>query len=149
MPPDDDICLNKSLKCLDRTGYYPIWEITCWNILIKRQYMLDLALKRPSDNTRPKPVSGNSDPDKPVRSAIKAVTWRIICTPDTLLISYILRARYLIINAGNIPLCSQELIEMIYWFNEKTLHGQKIPNTARLMPHPPAFINTRVIYRSY
>jgi uncharacterized membrane protein len=50
--------------------------------------MLDVLISRPEEKVAPKGVIKVSDrADKPVKSAIKAVTWRIIGTLDTMICS--------------------------------------------------------------
>jgi hypothetical protein len=56
--------------------------------------MLDVLIARPEDNITPQCVIKVSDrADKPVKSALKAVTWRIVGTIDTMIISYFITGK--------------------------------------------------------
>jgi uncharacterized membrane protein len=80
--------------------------------------MLDVLI----DNSRKQRSSGRgisiSDrSDKPVKSIIKAVSWRVIGTVDTMLISYILTGKATIaLSIGSIEVLSKTIL---YYFHER------------------------------
>jgi uncharacterized membrane protein len=80
--------------------------------------MLDVLITRPEDNITPKGVIKVSDrADKPVKSALKAVTWRIIGTIDTMVISYFITGKVSVaLSIGSIEVFTKMVL---YYFHER------------------------------
>lgn len=61
--------------------------------------------------------SGKGKSDKPLKSIIKSITWRIVGTTDTIIISYLLTGKiYLAFSIGSIELFSKMLL---YYLHER------------------------------
>jgi uncharacterized membrane protein len=80
--------------------------------------MLDVLITRPEEKSPPAGVIKVSDrADKPVKSALKAVTWRIIGTIDTMIISYIITGKLTVaISIGSVEVFTKMIL---YFFHER------------------------------
>lgn len=78
--------------------------------------MLDLLLRKKFVNNKSKKPAGQKV-DKPVKSALKAVSWRIVGTLDTMLISFIMTGKIKIaISIGGIEVISKTIL---YYLHER------------------------------
>lgn len=55
--------------------------------------MLDLLLKRPADGIVRESLKVSDRADKPIKSMMKAISWRIVGTIDTMIISYFITGK--------------------------------------------------------
>jgi uncharacterized membrane protein len=80
--------------------------------------MLDIIISKPEEKIIPKGVIKVSDrADKPVKSAIKAISWRIVGTIDTMIISYIITGRVTVaLSIGSIEVFTKTIL---YYFHER------------------------------
>jgi uncharacterized membrane protein len=80
--------------------------------------MLDVLINVPEQKVVHKGVIKVSDrADKPVKSAIKAVTWRIVGTIDTMIISYIITGQVTVaLSIGSIEVFTKMIL---YYFHER------------------------------
>ena len=80
--------------------------------------MLDVLITEPEGKTPPAGVIKVSDrADKPVKSAIKAVTWRIVGTIDTMIISYIITGKITVaLSIGSVEVFTKMIL---YFFHER------------------------------
>jgi len=80
--------------------------------------MLDVLISGPEEKVTPKGVIKVSDrADKPVKSALKAISWRIVGTIDTMLISYLITGRVSVaLSIGSIEVFTKTLL---YYFHER------------------------------
>jgi len=80
--------------------------------------MLDVLLNSPRQNSRVKGVIKVSDrADKPVKSIIKAISWRIIGTIDTMVISYFITGKIsLALSIGSLEVFTKTIL---YYFHER------------------------------
>lgn len=80
--------------------------------------MLDVLISKPEEKVTPKGVVKVSDrADKPVKSALKAISWRIVGTIDTMVISYLITGRVAVaLSIGSIEVFTKTLL---YYFHER------------------------------
>jgi uncharacterized membrane protein len=80
--------------------------------------MLDVLIDKSEEKNPPKGVIKMSDrADKPVKSLIKSITWRIVGTLDTMIISYILTGKLTIaISIGSVEVITKTIL---YYFHER------------------------------
>jgi len=80
--------------------------------------MLDVLISRPEEKVTPKGVIKVSDrADKPVKSALKAITWRIVGTIDTMIISYVITGKLTVaLSIGSIEVFTKMVL---YYFHER------------------------------
>jgi uncharacterized membrane protein len=80
--------------------------------------MLDVIISQSENKPPEKGVYRMSDrADKPVKSAIKAVSWRIVGTVDTMIISYILTGKLsLALSIGSVEVITKTVL---YYFHER------------------------------
>jgi len=79
--------------------------------------MLDVLLEK-SLNKRPaRGIKVSSSADKPVKSLMKAVSWRIVGTLDTMAISYLMTGKVTVaVSIGSIEVLTKTLL---YYFHER------------------------------
>ena len=80
--------------------------------------MLDVLINRPEEKATKQEVIVVSDStDKPVKSAIKALSWRIVGTLDTMIISYFITGKITIA----LSISSVEVVTktILYYFHER------------------------------
>ena len=80
--------------------------------------MLDVLITRTEEKIAPQGVIKVSDrADKPVKSALKAITWRIVGTIDTMIISYIITGKVTVaLSIGSIEVFTKMIL---YYFHER------------------------------
>jgi len=80
--------------------------------------MLDVLLKQPEEKSDPKGVIKVSDrADKPIKSIIKSVSWRIVGTIDTMIISYFITGKVTIaVSIGSVEVITKTIL---YYFHER------------------------------
>jgi uncharacterized membrane protein len=80
--------------------------------------MLDVLISRPEEKATPKGVIKVSDrADKPVKSALKAISWRVVGTIDTMIISYFITGKVTVaISIGSIEVITKTIL---YYFHER------------------------------
>jgi len=80
--------------------------------------MLDVLISKSEEKDSPKGTIKMSDrADKPVKSLIKSITWRIVGTIDTMIISYILTGKLTIaISIGSVEVITKTIL---YYFHER------------------------------
>ncbi len=88
--------------------------------------MLDVLINQTAECDRKKGVFKMSDrADKPVKSFLKAVSWRIVGTLDTMIISYFITGKVtLAVSIGSIEVLTKTIL---YYFHERVwAHIHKI-----------------------
>jgi uncharacterized membrane protein len=90
--------------------------------------MLDVVISKPEEKLPRKDIIDVSSlEDKPVKSALKAVTWRIVGTIDTMIISYIITGKITVaLSIGSIEVFTKMIL---YYFHERLwahIHRLKI-----------------------
>jgi uncharacterized membrane protein len=80
--------------------------------------MLDVLICNPDEKVAPKGVIKVSDRiDKPVKSALKAISWRIVGTVDTMIISYLITGKVTVaLSIGSIEVFTKTIL---YYFHER------------------------------
>ena len=80
--------------------------------------MLDVIICKPDEKGDSKRIIKVSDrADKPVKSALKAISWRIVGTIDTMIISYFITGKVTIaLTIGSIEVFTKTLL---YYFHER------------------------------
>jgi uncharacterized membrane protein len=80
--------------------------------------MLDVLISAPEETTTPKGVVKVSDrADKPVKSALKAISWRIVGTIDTMIISYFITGKITVaLSIGSVEVFTKTIL---YYFHER------------------------------
>jgi uncharacterized membrane protein len=80
--------------------------------------MLDVLLKQPEGKPESNDVIKVSDrADKPIKSLLKSVSWRIVGTIDTMIISYFITGRVTIaISIGSVEVITKTIL---YYFHER------------------------------
>lgn len=88
------------------------------NFDAKYKYMLDVLISNAENKKPGKAVYRMSDrADKPVKSALKAVSWRIIGTIDTMMISYIITGKLTVaVSIGSVEVFTKMIL---YYFHER------------------------------
>jgi len=80
--------------------------------------MLDVLISKPEEKAPPKGIIKMSDrADKPVKSLLKSITWRIVGTIDTMIISYVLTGKLTIaLSIGSVEVITKTIL---YYFHER------------------------------
>jgi uncharacterized membrane protein len=80
--------------------------------------MLDVLLKQPEEKRESKGVIQVSERvDKPIKSLMKSVSWRIVGTIDTMIISYFITGRVTVaISIGSVEVITKTIL---YYFHER------------------------------
>lgn len=80
--------------------------------------MLDVLLNQPEEKHGSKGVIKVSDrADKPIKSVMKSVSWRIIGTIDTMVISYFITGRVTVaLSIGSVEVLTKTIL---YYFHER------------------------------
>ena len=80
--------------------------------------MLDVIISPPETKAAPKGVIKISDRrDKPVKSALKSISWRIVGTLDTMIISYFVTGKITVaISIGSVEVFTKTIL---YYFHER------------------------------
>jgi len=88
--------------------------------------MLDVLISPTEEKTRPARGMRVSDrADKPIKSLIKSVSWRIVGTIDTMIISYFITGKITIaLSIGSVEVLTKTIL---YYFHERVwAHIHKI-----------------------
>lgn len=80
--------------------------------------MLDVLISPPEEKTGPTLVKKISDrADKPIKSLMKSVSWRIVGTIDTMIISYFITGKITIaLSIGSVEVITKTVL---YYFHER------------------------------
>jgi uncharacterized membrane protein len=80
--------------------------------------MLDVLLNHPEEKSRKKGLLKVSDrADKPIKSFIKSISWRIVGTMDTILISFFITGKLtMAFSIGSIEVITKTIL---YYFHER------------------------------
>jgi uncharacterized membrane protein len=80
--------------------------------------MLDVLLKQSEDNVSSNSVLKVSDrADKPIKSIMKSISWRIVGTIDTMVISYFITGRITVaLSIGSVEILTKTVL---YYFHER------------------------------
>ncbi|MDX9727374.1 MAG: DUF2061 domain-containing protein [Bacteroidales bacterium] len=80
--------------------------------------MLDLILEKSGENIKEKKNSAmDVSLDKPIKSLIKSISWRVVGTIDTMIISYFITGKLsLAVSIGGIEVVTKTIL---YYFHER------------------------------
>jgi uncharacterized membrane protein len=80
--------------------------------------MLDVLILQPDEKIKPARGLKVSDrADKPIKSLIKSVSWRIVGTIDTMIISYFITGKVTVaISIGSVEVITKTIL---YYFHER------------------------------
>ena len=80
--------------------------------------MLDVFLRKPeSQNQEEKAIKVSESTDKPIKSVLKSISWRILGTLDTMLISYIITGKVTAaVSIGSVEVITKTIL---YYFHER------------------------------
>jgi uncharacterized membrane protein len=80
--------------------------------------MLDVLLKQTDENAETKGIFKVSDrADKPIKSFMKSISWRIVGTLDTIMISYFITGRVTVaLSIGSVEVLTKTVL---YYFHER------------------------------
>jgi uncharacterized membrane protein len=80
--------------------------------------MLDVLINQPEEKPGPNRVLKVSDrADRPIKSIMKSVSWRIVGTIDTMVISYFITGRITIaVSIGSVEVLTKTIL---YYFHER------------------------------
>ena len=80
--------------------------------------MLDVLISQPEEKTRPaRGIKVSDRADKPIKSLIKSVSWRIVGTIDTMIISYFITGKVAIaVSIGSVEVITKTIL---YYFHER------------------------------
>jgi len=96
--------------------------------------MLDVIISGSEERVHPKGVVKVSDrADKPIKSALKAISWRIVGTIDTMVISYIITGKLTVaLSIGSVEVFTKMVL---YYFHERLwahIHKVKLKGWDRI-----------------
>lgn len=79
--------------------------------------MLDVLLKKSEKNGSKAIIDDNDRVDKPIKSFMKSLSWRIVGTIDTMIISYFITGKLTFaISIGSVEVITKTLL---YYFHER------------------------------
>ncbi len=80
--------------------------------------MLDVLINQSENSDEPKGVKKISDrADKPIKSIMKSVSWRIVGTLDTMIISYVITGKLTVaFSIGSVEVLTKTIL---YYFHER------------------------------
>lgn len=79
--------------------------------------MLDALISHPDEKFTPGSIKVSERADKPLKSVLKAVTWRIVGTIDTMIVSYFITGRVTVaLSIGSIEVFTKMIL---YYFHER------------------------------
>jgi len=80
--------------------------------------MLDVLLNQPEEKVKSAGVLKVSDrADKPIKSIMKSISWRIVGTIDTMIISYFITGKFTIaVSIGSVEVFTKTIL---YYFHER------------------------------
>jgi uncharacterized membrane protein len=96
--------------------------------------MLDILIRKPKQNTSTECNLKVSDrADKPLKSILKSVSWRIVGTLDTILISFIITGKVTVaLSIGTVEVITKTVL---YYFHERLwarIHSIRIKGWSRI-----------------
>ena len=96
--------------------------------------MLDVLINQSAEESGPKRVKRISDrADKPIKSFMKSISWRIVGTVDTMLISYFITGKVtMALSIGSVEVLTKTVL---YYFHERLwahIHKIKLINLVKL-----------------
>jgi uncharacterized membrane protein len=97
--------------------------------------MLDVLLKQPeAKQASPGTINVSEMIDKPIKSVLKSVSWRIVGTLDTIIISYFITGKVTIaLSIGSIEVLTKTIL---YYFHERLwAHIHKIKFNPFIKPN--------------
>jgi uncharacterized membrane protein len=97
--------------------------------------MLDVLLNQPGEKSSKEGILKVSDrADKPLKSFIKSISWRIVGTIDTMVISYFITGKFtMAISIGSIEVITKTIL---YYFHERLwAHIHKIKFNLTIKSH--------------
>ncbi len=80
--------------------------------------MLDILINKPGEKEPPKGILKVSDrADKPIKSIIKSLSWRMVGTLDTMVISYFITGKITVaVSIGSVEVITKTIL---YYFHER------------------------------
>jgi uncharacterized membrane protein len=80
--------------------------------------MLDVLINRPEEEAPQKGIFKVSDrADKPIKSVIKSLSWRVVGTMDTMIISYFITGKVTVaVSIGSVEVITKTVL---YYFHER------------------------------
>lgn len=79
--------------------------------------MLDVLINRPEESPRAGVIKVSDRADKPIKSIIKSVSWRIVGTLDTIVISYFITGKVTVaVSIGSVEVLTKTVL---YYFHER------------------------------
>jgi uncharacterized membrane protein len=79
--------------------------------------MLDILLKQTEEKSDHKEIKVSDRADRPIKSLMKSISWRIVGTIDTMIISYFITGRVTVaLSIGSIEVFSKTIL---YYFHER------------------------------
>lgn len=80
--------------------------------------MLDVIINKPEEkDIQKKSLKVSDRADKPLKSLLKSISWRIVGTVDTMIISYIITGKVTVaVSIGSIEVISKTVL---YYFHER------------------------------
>ena len=86
--------------------------------MCKIKIMIDLLIRKPVEKSiKKETIVISKGADKPLKSALKAISWRIVGTIDTMIISFIITGKiHLAVSIGGIEVLSKTVL---YYFHER------------------------------
>jgi len=80
--------------------------------------MLDILINQPDENKKEDGIINVSDrADKPIKSFMKSLSWRILGTLDTMVISYFITGRFTVaVSIGSVEVITKTVL---YYFHER------------------------------
>ena len=80
--------------------------------------MLDILINKPGEKEPPRGILKVSDrADKPIKSIIKSLSWRIVGTLDTMVISYFITGKITVaVSIGSVEVITKTIL---YYFHER------------------------------
>jgi len=106
--------------------------------------MLDVLLKQPDEKrVSPGVINVSERIDKPLKSVMKSISWRIVGTLDTIIISYFITGKVTIaLSIGSIEVLTKTIL---YYFHERLwAHIHKIKFNIFIKPHGKQYKVKRV-----
>jgi uncharacterized membrane protein len=111
--------------------------------------MLDVLFKQPEEKPEKSGVIKVSDrADKPIKSFMKSISWRIVGTIDTMIISYFITGKIsLAVSIGSIEVITKTIL---YYFHERLwAHIHKIKLKLTIKTNGKQYEVKRAEYSAY
>jgi uncharacterized membrane protein len=79
--------------------------------------MLDILINQSDENRKENGIKVSDLVDKPLKSFMKSLSWRILGTLDTMLISYFITGRFTVaVSIGSVEVITKTIL---YYFHER------------------------------